>query len=84
MAAHELLAVERGAMLREAFARLPAAGQQLLGLLAADPPLPHAEISARLGLPVGSIGPYRRHYLDTLRRDPAITRLINARASTGR
>jgi RNA polymerase sigma factor (sigma-70 family) len=84
MAAHELLAAEHGAVLREAFARLPAAGQQLLGLLAADPPLPDAEISARLDLPVGSIGPYRRRYLDTLRRDPAITRLINARASTGR
>jgi DNA-directed RNA polymerase specialized sigma24 family protein len=29
-------------------------------LLAADPPVSYAEISARLGIPVGSIGPIRR------------------------
>jgi RNA polymerase sigma factor (sigma-70 family) len=80
----ELLAAERGAALREAFARLPAAGRQLLGLLIADPPVPYAEISARLGIPVGSIGPYRRRYLDKLRRDPAIARLINAETAAGR
>jgi DNA-directed RNA polymerase specialized sigma24 family protein len=83
-AGHQLLAAERGAALREAFARLPAGGQQLLGLLTADPPVPHAEISARLGIPAGSIGPYRRRCLDTLRGDPAIARLINAEAATGR
>ena len=81
---HELLAAERDAALREAFARLPAAGQQLLGLLTVDPPVPYAEISARLGIPVGSIGPYRRCYLDKLRRDPAIARLINAEAVADR
>ncbi len=37
---HALLAAERDAALREAFARLPAAGRQLLGLLIADPPVP--------------------------------------------
>ena len=81
---HELLAAERGAALREAFARLPVACQQLLGLLIADPPVPYAQISARLGIPVGSIGPNRRRYLDKLRRDPAIARLINAEAAGGR
>jgi RNA polymerase sigma factor (sigma-70 family) len=83
-AAHELLAAERDAALREAFARLPADCQQLLGLLITDPPMPYAEISARLGIPVGSIGPYRRRYLDKLRRDPAITRLINGEATGDR
>jgi RNA polymerase sigma factor (sigma-70 family) len=81
---HELLAAERDAAVREAFARLPAACQHLLGLLIADPPVPYAEISARLGIPVGSIGAYRRRYLDKLRRDPAIARLINAEAAGGR
>jgi RNA polymerase sigma factor (sigma-70 family) len=80
-AGHELLAAERDTALREAFARLPVACQHLLGLLIADPPVPHAEISAQLGIPVASIGPYRRRCLDKLRRDPAIARLINAEAA---
>ena len=71
-AEQELLAAERDAALREAFARLPAACQQLLRLLIAEPPVPYADISTRLGLPVESIGPYRLRYLDKLRRDPAI------------
>ena len=77
-AGHELIVAERNAALREAFARLPPEGQQLLGLLMADPPVPYAEISARLGIPIGSIGPTRRRWLDKLRRDPAILRLIGA------
>jgi RNA polymerase sigma factor (sigma-70 family) len=74
----ELLTAERHAALRGAFARLPSASQQLLALLIADPPLPYAEISARLGIPIGSIGPNRSRCLDKLRRDPAIARLICA------
>jgi RNA polymerase sigma factor (sigma-70 family) len=74
---HELLMAERHATLRGAFARLPLPSQRLLALLLADPPVPYAEISARLGIPVGSIGPNRSRSLDRLRRDPAIVRLIN-------
>jgi RNA polymerase sigma factor (sigma-70 family) len=74
---HELLMAERHATLREAFARLPLPFQRLLALLVADPPVSYAEISARLGIPVGSIGPNRSRSLDRLRRDPAIVRLIN-------
>jgi RNA polymerase sigma factor (sigma-70 family) len=74
---HELLMAERHATLRAAVARLPLRFQRLLALLVADPPLPYAEISARLGIPVGSIGPNRSRSLDRLRRDPAIVRLIN-------
>jgi RNA polymerase sigma factor (sigma-70 family) len=77
-AGHELIVAERDAALREAFARLPPEGQELLALLMADPPVPYAEISAKLGIPVGSIGPTRRRYLDKLRRDPAMVRLIAA------
>jgi RNA polymerase sigma factor (sigma-70 family) len=83
-AEHALLVAERNAALREAFANLPLHCQRLLALLIADPPVPYAEISARLGIPVGSIGPYRHRYLDMLRRDPAIVRLINAEAVVGR
>ena len=82
-AEHELLAAERAAALREAFAHLPPAGQRLLAMLISDPPTPYAEISARLGVPVGSIGPNRRRYLDRLRRDPAVARLISAQAAGG-
>ena len=82
-AEHELLVAERNAALREAFARLPSGCQRLLALLIADPPVPYTEISARLGIPVGSIGPNRRRYLDRLRRDPAIARLIDAEAAPG-
>jgi DNA-directed RNA polymerase specialized sigma24 family protein len=39
--------------------------------------VPYAQISARLGIPVGSIGPTRRRCLDSLRRHPAIAALIN-------
>ena len=60
----ELLVAERHAALREAFMSLPPFGQRLMALLIEDPPLPYTEISARLGIPVGSIGPNRRRYLD--------------------
>ncbi len=80
----ELLAAERRAALREAFSHLPRRGQQLIAMLTADPPLPYTEISARLGIPVGSIGPNRSRLLDKIRRDPAIAGLINAaEASSG-
>jgi RNA polymerase sigma factor (sigma-70 family) len=74
----DLLAAERHAALRQAFADLPPDGQRLIALLIADPPVPYLEISARLGIPIGSIGPTRRRYLDRMRRHPAITALIRA------
>jgi DNA-directed RNA polymerase specialized sigma24 family protein len=48
---------------------LPPSCQQLLVLLLHDPPLPYPQISAKLGIPVGSIGPSRGRCLDRLRRD---------------
>jgi len=77
-AEQELLAAERDAALREALARLPASCQQLIALLCADPSVPYAEISTRLGIAAGSIGPYRGRCLEELRRDPAIAALIRA------
>jgi hypothetical protein len=44
----------------------------LIALLTEDPPVPDAQISARLGIPVGSIGPYRGRCLNKLRRHPAV------------
>ena len=76
-AEHELLLAERSTALHEALCRLPLSSQRLLALLIADPPVPYAEISARLGIPIGSIGPSRRHCLEKLRHDPAIAHLID-------
>ena len=73
-----LLEAERRAAVREAFTQLPREGQALIAMLIADPPLPYAEISAKLGMPVGSIGPTRSRYLDKIRRYPAIAALIDA------
>ena len=72
----DLLAAERRSALREAFAGLPLASRDLLALLIADPPIPYVEISRRLGVPVGSIGPTRARILDKLRRSPAIEALL--------
>lgn len=74
----DLLVAERRAALRAALGDLPSGGQRLIGLLLEDPPLPYAEISARLAIPVGSIGPNRRRYLAKMRRHPAIAALIGA------
>jgi len=78
MPEHELLIAERHAALREAFTDLPPGCQQLVALLIEDPPVPYAEISARLGIPAGSIGPSRGRCVERLRRHPAIAALINA------
>src|SRR5215467_14635256 len=76
-AEQELLAAERHAALHEAFTCLSPARQQLMAMLIEDPPVPYTEISARLGIPVSSIGPTRRRCLDQLRHHPAIAALID-------
>jgi RNA polymerase sigma factor (sigma-70 family) len=77
-AEQELLATERRAALHEAFTCLSPIRQQLMAMLIEDPPMSYTEISAKLGIPISSIGPTRRRCLDQLRRHPAIAALINA------
>jgi len=67
----------REVLLREALTCLPPRCQQLITMLTEDPPVPYAQISTTLGIPVDSIGPARGRCLDQLRRDPAIAALIN-------
>jgi RNA polymerase sigma factor (sigma-70 family) len=62
-----LLAGERAQAVREAVSTLPTRSQQLLELLMADPPVSYTEISDKLGLPIGSIGPTRGRCLERLR-----------------
>ncbi len=73
----ELLRTERSAALREALTQLPPVSRRLIAMLIQDPPVPYAEISAKLGIPVGSIGPHRARCLEKLRRYPAVAALIN-------
>ena len=82
IAEQELLAAEHHAALRQAFTRLPPCCQQLIGMLIQDPPVPYAQISVSLNIPVGRIGPRRRRCLDKLRSDPVIAALINAGATS--
>jgi RNA polymerase sigma factor (sigma-70 family) len=65
---HEIIAAELNAALRAAFAELPEGCHQLLSLLISDPAPGYTEISAKLGMPVGSIGPTRARCLGRLRR----------------
>ena len=74
----EVLMAERNAALREAFRELPPRCQQLIGLLIADPPVPYAEISGKLGIKIGSIGPTRARCLQRLREYPSVAALIGA------
>lgn len=62
-----LLADERAADVRKALSHLPWRWQRLVEMLMADPPATYAEISDRLGFPVGSIGPTRGRCLEMLR-----------------
>ena len=78
LADQELIVAEQRAALREAFAHLSPCDQQLIAALIQDPPVPYAEISARLGIAIGSIGPTRSRCLNRLRRDPAVAALIDA------
>jgi RNA polymerase sigma factor (sigma-70 family) len=64
-----VLVTERDAQLWGAFARLGQRDQALLRMLAADPPPSYSDISAALGMPIGSIGPTRARALERLRRE---------------
>ncbi|MDR6319905.1 RNA polymerase sigma factor [Actinoplanes couchii] len=48
-------------------AELPEPQRQLVLLFLTDPPMPYAEISRQLGIPIGSIGPTRARALHRLR-----------------
>lgn len=65
----ELIVAERAEALWRSFSRLRPNDQALLRLLVSDPCPGYPEISAALGLPVGSIGPTRARALERLRRE---------------
>ena len=63
-----LLVAERNRALRDSLSRLRTRDQALLRLLVADHRPDYEEISARLAMPIGSIGPTRARALARLRR----------------
>ncbi|MEV0531196.1 hypothetical protein [Kitasatospora sp. NPDC050463] len=63
----EVLAELRRRVVREAVAALPGRCPQLVAALAEDPLPSYRELSARLGMPRGSIGPTRSRCLACLR-----------------
>jgi RNA polymerase sigma factor (sigma-70 family) len=63
-----LVRADRRRMLHNALKELSESHRQLLTMLFADPTPSYAEISARLDVPIGSIGPTRGRLLDTLRQ----------------
>lgn len=67
-----LLDSERHEALLAALAELPDRQRALMLLLVEDPPPSYDEISRRLGMPIGSIGPTRARALDRIRTHPAV------------
>jgi RNA polymerase sigma factor (sigma-70 family) len=74
----ELLRHERRTAVRIAFGQLSPRCRLLLSMLVEDPPAAYREISEKLHMPVGSIGPNRARCLDRLRQAPALAALISA------
>jgi RNA polymerase sigma factor (sigma-70 family) len=58
---------EHLSLVRQVLADLPDRHRQLLELLVASPPVSYRDISVRLGMPIGSIGPTRARLLARLR-----------------
>jgi len=75
--AEDLLRQERRRAVRDGLAELKPEQRELLLLLHAEPPVSYREISRRLGIPTGSIGPTRARCLEKLRRTSAL-RLLAA------
>ena len=80
--AEGILRAERAAAFLEALGDLSDRDRALLLLLAEDPPLPYAEISRRMGIPIGSIGPTRLRVLRKLRSSPALVGLFGPHPDT--
>lgn len=72
----ELLRQERHEALLAGFGELPDRQRELLLLMMTDPSPSYSEISDRLKIPMGAIGPTRARALARLRRTPALAALL--------
>lgn len=68
----DVLRAEAQQAVQRGLAELTPRQRELLLLVVAEPPLSYAEISRRLGMPVGSIGPTRARCLEKLRATAAL------------
>jgi RNA polymerase sigma factor (sigma-70 family) len=72
-----LLEAEQSEALHVAVDRLPDRQRILLGVLLSDTTTSYADVSRKLGVPVGAIGPTRERALARLRRDRQLTRVVS-------
>ncbi len=79
-----LLRAERHEALLSGLAELPKHQRELLLLLIHDPQLSYAQISSRLDIPIGNIGPTRGRAIEALRRTQAISAFMSADSTRGR
>jgi RNA polymerase sigma factor (sigma-70 family) len=77
MIEEEILLAERNAALRTALAELPHNCRELLSMMICDPPCKYEDISATLGMKMGSIGPLRARCLERLRHSPHLAAIID-------
>jgi RNA polymerase sigma factor (sigma-70 family) len=70
-----LIQAERKEALGRAVTSLSSRGQALVRLLFSDEEPSYGQISMRLGMPIGAIGPTRRRCLDQLQRYPLVRQL---------
>jgi RNA polymerase sigma factor (sigma-70 family) len=75
---------QRREALLQGLAELSDRHRDLLLLLLADPPVAYGEISRRLGIPIGSIGPNRARALQKLRETRSMAALIASGAEGSR
>src|SRR4051794_38101408 len=73
----EVLSAARRTAVREAVGRVGGREGAMLEMLLAQAGPSYEDISAKLGMPVGSIGPTRARSLVRLRRDPQIASLLD-------
>jgi RNA polymerase sigma factor (sigma-70 family) len=71
---------QRREALLQGLAELSDRHRDLLLLLLTDPPVPYGEISRRLGIPIGSIGPNRARALQKLRETRSMAALMESGA----
>jgi RNA polymerase sigma factor (sigma-70 family) len=74
----DLLRAERHQALREGLRQLRPTYRELLVLLSTDPPPSYDQISERLGIPRGSIGPTRARAVAELRSTAALRDLVGS------
>lgn len=78
-----LLEAERRDAVRAVAGELSERQRTLVETLTAEPQLSYEQVGARLGMPVGSVGPTRQRCVERMRRDPRIASLSDDQVLPG-